>query len=259
MVAFNQSDCNLSTLKVSSTGTKTWTKLAGGSSSDYGKAVVVDSARNVYVSGYTEGALPGATSLGSLDGFLMKYDKDGVQQWLIQFGSSGDDYALGLQIDSNDMLYPALQTSRSMEGTNLGSNDIVVMQVDSTGSVLSTEQFGTSGDDRWIFGQSANPVAVDSSGDLFITGFTSGSFTGYSNQGSNDLFLYKVEAKSTTTSSTTSTSSSTSTSITATSTTSSSTTSDTITLSTTSTVSSSSTCTVTSTSTSSRTLAAVAK
>ena len=233
-----------------------WSVLVGSSSNDYGRAVVVDSARNVYVSGYTDGELPGATSLGSVDGVLMKYDKDGVQQWLIQLGSTGSDRAYGLQIDSNDMLYPGLHTSGSMEGTNLGQKDIVVMQVDSSGSVLWTEQFGTSGDEEISW---SSPVAVDSTGDLFISGYTTGSFTGYSNPGWYDWFLYKVEAKSTTTSSTTSTSSSTSTSITATSTTSSSTTSYTTTLSTTRTVSSSTTGTVTSISTSSRTLAAVAK
>ena len=160
---------------------------------------MVDSARNVYASGYTMGDLPGATSLGSSDGFLMKYDKDGVQQWLIQLGSTGDDLAFGLQIDSNDMLYPTLQTSGSMEGTNLGSWDMVVMQVDSTGSVLWTEQFGTSGDEEISW---SSRGAVDSTGDLFITGHTTGSFNGYSNQGSTDWFLYKVEARSTTTSST---------------------------------------------------------
>ena len=225
-----------------------------GSGLDYGGAVVVDSARNAYVSGYTYGGMPGATSLGASDSFLMKYDKDGVQQWLIQFGTTTTEQAFGLQVDSNDMLYATLYTAGSMEGENLGSTDMVVMQVDSTGSVLWTEQFGTSGFEKLPNG--GNPVAVDSTGDVFITGYTSGSFTGYSNQGSNDWFLYKVDATRPTTSSTSST---TSTSITATTTTSSSSTSDTITLSTTSTGSSSSTGTVTSTSTSSRTLAAVAK
>ena len=224
--------------------------------------MVVDSARNAYVAGVTSGTLPGATSVGSTDGFLMKYDKDGVQQWVIQFGTTSGDYAYGLQIDSNDMLYPALYTSGTMEGTSEGSNDMVVMQVDSTGSILWTEQFGTGGDDQISLGR-GSPVAIDSTGDLFITGWTSGAFSGYSNpDGDNDWFLYKVDATSlpsSTSSSSSSTSSSTSTSITATLTTSSSTTSDTITLSTTSTVSSSSTGTMTSTSTSSRTLAAVAK
>ena len=89
-----------------------------------------------------------------------------------------------------------------MEGTNLGSSDVVVMQVDSTASVLWTEQFGTSGSDGIEPGREPT-MAIDSTGDLFITGYTCGDFSGYSNQGSIDWFLYKVEAKSRTTSSST--------------------------------------------------------
>ena len=262
VVTFTKSDCNLSTLKVTSAGTKTWSVLVGSSSWDYGYAVEVDSARNAYVVGSANAALPGATHSGVHDGCLIKYDKDGVQQWLIQFGTGQDDEAMGLQIDSNDMLFLAVQTRHNMEGTNLGGTDMVVMQVDSTGSVLWTEQFGTNNNDAMASGNGP-PLAIDSTtGDLFIAANTYSAFDGYSNQGYYDWFLYKIDAASlpiTSSSTTSSASSSTSSSITATLTTSSSTTSDTITLSTTSTSSSSNTGTVTSTSTSSRTLAAVAK
>ena len=246
----------LSTLKVSSTGTKDWSVLVGASSvvsNHEGYAVEVDSARNIYVSGFTNDQLPGATSLGSTDGFLMKYDKDGVQQWLIQIGSAGADYAYGLTIDANDYLYVALQTDGTMGATNLGSTDIAVMQVNSASSIEWTEQFGTTSGEYLRGGPE---LAVDSAGDLFITGFTSGAFTNYTNQGGNDWFLYKVEAKSTSTSSSSTTSTVTSTGSTTSSTTSSSTTSSSTTSSTTST-SSSSTGSVTSTSTSSRSLVAL--
>jgi len=239
-------------IKVSSTGTKDWSVLVGASStssSDEAFAVVVDSARNVYVSGYTSDQLPGATSLGGHDGFLVKYDKDGVQQWLIQIGSAGLDYAYGLTIDANDYLYVALQTTGTIGATNLGGNDIAVMQVNTASSIEWTEQFGTSSSEYLRKG-CGSFMAVDSNGDLFITGETDGAFSGYSNQGGNDWFLYKVEAKSTTTSSSSTTSSVTSTSSATSSTTSSATRSSSKTSSATST-SSSSTGSVTSTSTSS--------
>ncbi len=201
---------------------------------------MVDSARNVYLSGYTNELLPGASSIGGQDAFLMKYDQDGAQQWIMQIGSTSADQAYGLGIDANDILYVPIQTFGSMEGTNLGSGDIAVVQVDSSGIVLWTEQFGTSANDYQPL------VAVDSAGDLFITGNTYGDFSGYTNQGSEDWFVYKIEAISTTTSrsstttATTSSSSTTSTtSITTTATTSSITTSGTTTLSTTSTSASS--------------------
>lgn len=179
---------------------------------------MIDSTQNVYVSGLTQGQL-GATHFGDYDGFLMKYNKDGVQQWVIQFGSTSADYAYGLCIDANDKLYVALQTSGSMAGANLGGSDIAVMQVDAAGSVLWTDQFGTSNSD-FLRDSRGNPITVDSAGDLFIAGYTRGAFSGYINQGEYDLFLYKMDAKTTTISSTIWTS----TSITSSSATSSSTT-----------------------------------
>lgn len=50
--------------------------------------------------------------------------------------------------------------------------DIVLMQVDSTGTILSTDQFGTAGTE--YLPTSGGAVAVDSAGDVFITGATNG-------------------------------------------------------------------------------------
>lgn len=209
---------------------------------------MVDSARNAYVSGQNAGKFATTTSVGGYDAFLMKFDKDGVQQWALQMGTSSADGSFGLSIDANDNVYPLIKTEGSMEGSNLGLADIVLMQVDSTGTILSTDQFGTAGTE---YLPSGGAVAVDSAGDVFITGATNGAFTNYTNAGSYDLFVYKIDAKTTTTSSSSRTFT-TSSSVTATATTSS-----TATLSTTSTVSSSSTGSRTSTSTYSRNLAAV--
>ena len=246
-----RSGWKFSTLKVHTNGTKDWSIQVGTITLNiaYGYAVVVDSARNVYVSGQLAGRFATTTSVGGWDAFLMKFDKDGVQQWALQMGTTSVDGSFGLSIDANDNVYPLIKTEGSMEGSNLGLADIVLMQVDSTGTILSTDQFGTAGTE--YLPTSGGAVAVDSAGDVFITGATNGAFTNYNNSGSYDLFVYKIDAKTTTTSSSSRTFT-TSSSVTTTATTSS-----TATLSTTSTVSSSSTGSRTSTSTYSRNLAAV--
>lgn len=209
---------------------------------------MVDSARNAYVSGQLAGNFATTTSVGGWDAFLMKFDKDGVQQWALQMGTTSVDGSFGLAIDANDNVYPLITTEGSMEGSILGSRDIVLMQVDSTGAILSTDQFGTTGSDSLLNGVS---MAFDSAGNLFIPGYTDGAFTDYTNGGLTDWFVYKIDAKTTTTSS------SSRTFTTSSSVTTTATTSTTATLSTTSTVSSSSTGSRTSTSTYSRNLAAV--
>ncbi|MFQ6129495.1 MAG: SBBP repeat-containing protein [Candidatus Hadarchaeaceae archaeon] len=59
--------------KYDDSGSELWTKQFG--SSDYDKAydVAVDTSNNVYVVGQTYGALPGQTSSGGVDAFLVKF------------------------------------------------------------------------------------------------------------------------------------------------------------------------------------------
>ena len=131
----------------------------------------------------------------------MKFDKDGVQQWVIQMGTASSDRSHDLSIDANQYIYPVMLTEGSMEGSNLGARDIALLQVDSSGTILSTDQFGTTGDEE--LPTSGGVVAVDPAGNLFITGVTDGAFNGYTNAGGYDLFVYKIDAKSTSTSTST--------------------------------------------------------
>ena len=67
-------------VKYNSSGTKQWTKQFGSSTSDTGQGVTVDSSDNIYVTGYTAGALDGNTSAGANDIILVKYNSSGVKQ-----------------------------------------------------------------------------------------------------------------------------------------------------------------------------------
>jgi len=82
-----------------------WTRQFGTSSSDLANGVAIDGAGNVYVVGQTEGALPGQTGLGGRDAFVRRYDSLGNQLWTRQFGTRGDDAALGAGVDSDGNLY----------------------------------------------------------------------------------------------------------------------------------------------------------
>ena len=41
------------------------------------------------------GTLPGQTTAGGIDAFVRKYDPNGTEMWTRQFGTAGDDFALG--------------------------------------------------------------------------------------------------------------------------------------------------------------------
>ena len=45
-----------------------------------GNSIAMDNLGNVYVSGYTNGALDGNTQIGTTDTFITKFDSNGVKQ-----------------------------------------------------------------------------------------------------------------------------------------------------------------------------------
>ena len=172
-------------------GDALWTKQIGTSESDIARGVAVDSHGDIYVTGYTYGTLPGQTSAGSNDIFLIKYPSDGGDAlWTKQIGTSDYDEAYSIAVDSSDNVYVTGTTYCSFPGqSTAGSNDIFLIKYPSDGGVaLWTKQIGTSEYDI------ARGVAVDSSDNVYVTGTTIGILSGQTSAGSNDIFLIKYPA-----------------------------------------------------------------
>ncbi|MFG1817230.1 alpha/beta hydrolase-fold protein [Kribbella sp. NPDC049174] len=72
-------------------GVLTWRDQFGTTGNDKGAAVAVDGSGNVYVAGFTDGAVE--TSIGKFDGVLTKYSADRTRTWTRQFGTVDDDAA----------------------------------------------------------------------------------------------------------------------------------------------------------------------
>ncbi len=81
----------------------------------------------------------------------------------------------------------------SLEGTDEGGYDVFLTKFDSDGNEVWGTQFGSSDYDY------ANGVAVDGSGNAYVTGYTRGTLEG-TNEGGRDAFLAKFgESESCTT------------------------------------------------------------
>ncbi|CAE7655375.1 CACNA1A [Symbiodinium necroappetens] len=82
--------------------------------------------------------------------------------------------------------------------TSVGEYDVVIMELNSQGTLLWLFQTGTSQADY------AHAVQVDSSGDIVLAGHSLGSFEGYTTAGGFDMVVLKIGKPTTTTTTTSS-------------------------------------------------------
>ena len=72
--------------------------------------------------------------------------------------------------------------------TNAGYNDLFVVKYNSSGTKQWTKQLGTSSTDL------ADGVATDSSGNVYVVGYTYGGLDGNTNTGGSDIFVVKYNS-----------------------------------------------------------------
>ena len=117
-------------------GSVLWTRQFGSPRHEDASAVEVE-AGYVYVSGNTEGALPGQTSAGATDIFVIKYSPQGDVSWIKQLGSSGVDFGRRIKVRREGVTV-AGETDGNLQGqTNQGGYDafLLKLQVDASPEV----------------------------------------------------------------------------------------------------------------------------
>ncbi len=163
-----------------------WMAQIGTTGSVIGKSVAADVVGGVYVSGYTDGDLYGANA-GSQDAFLARYDSLGNELWSRQVGTPGSDISFSVAMDGVGNAYISGATGGDLGGANAGSVDAFLIKYDPYGNELWSQQIGTPDYDlSWS-------VAVDATGNAYISGYTEGDLGG-PNSGSMDAFLTKFDA-----------------------------------------------------------------
>lgn len=138
------------------------------------KELVVDSAGNCYLTGNFGGTLDFGggplTSVGGQDIYLVKLDASGNHVWSQRFGSSNDQLAPGLVVDSagNIILAGGFYNSINFGGGTLtstgGERDVFVAKLAPDGSHLWSKHFG---DDT---GQRALALGLDPTDHLLVMG-----------------------------------------------------------------------------------------
>jgi hypothetical protein len=179
-------------IKYDSSGVKQYSKqmgVAGAGTTGY--AVATDLNGNVYVTGWTEGGLDGNTLTGTVDFFLTKYNSSGVKQYTKQMGVAGvETYGNSVATDGSGNVYVVGVTYGGLDGNTLtGERDTFLIKFDSSGVKQYTQQTGVVG--ALLV---ASSVAIDPSGNVYVSGDTSGGLDGNPLTGTYDILLTKYDS-----------------------------------------------------------------
>jgi len=173
----------------------------GGPNPDVAHAITIDSSDNLYLAGYTE-------SYGALgrDVCVVKYDKSGTVQWHKTYGTSDDDEAYAITVDSYGNIYVAgytqigynyciyllklnssgdLKWDKTWEGDYMSKAFAIALDSQNNiylGGYKNTDmclvKFNNSGDIKWYSVpinqtptyDSGNGIAIDSSDNIYLVG-----------------------------------------------------------------------------------------
>ncbi|MBW4658040.1 MAG: SBBP repeat-containing protein [Drouetiella hepatica Uher 2000/2452] len=171
--------------KYSASGTKLWDQTIATSAAEYARGIAVDGSGNVYITGETEGTLPGQTSAGGTDGFVAKYSATGTQQWLKQFGTAGLDESQAIATSETGYVFLTGETTGGIFGNpSAGGSDAWIAAFGTDGSLAVSTQVGTAAADE-TYGIAA------SGNTIYVLGQTLGAIADTANQGQYDDWVAK--------------------------------------------------------------------
>ncbi|HET6464675.1 MAG TPA: SBBP repeat-containing protein, partial [Nitrospiria bacterium] len=129
--------------------------------------VAVDDNGNVYVTGASDGSGSGK------DYATLKYDPNGNQLWVARYNGPGndDDVANGIAVDGAGNVYVTGYST----GSGGANYDYATIKYDSNGNQLWVARYNGPGNDDDV----ANGIAVDGAGNVYVTGYSRGSGSGY--------------------------------------------------------------------------------
>jgi hypothetical protein len=150
------------TLKYNSNGVQQWVTFYNGpgNGSDIAYDIATDKNDNIYVTGASNDVN------NKTDYATIKYNKNGIQQWVARYDDSGNGYdnAISIAIDGKGNI--------DVFGTFNSSN---------TGSGYATLQYNKNGVVKWIqlyngptSSTIATAMALDTAGNVYVTGYSEG-------------------------------------------------------------------------------------
>ncbi|KOP27378.1 hemolysin [Hapalosiphon sp. MRB220] len=176
--------------KYDSNGNQQWFQQFGTPYSDLATSIATDNKGNFYLAGISKGNFGGANQgEGNYDVWVGKYDSNGNQQWVQQFGTELIDASFNMKVDDDGSVYlTGFTIEQQQEGLffqpDVFADDVWVTKYDSNGNQRWFQEFGSSAFDE------AYAVTVSNDGSVYSTGWTLGDLGG-KNAGQYDVWIAK--------------------------------------------------------------------
>jgi hypothetical protein len=167
--------------KFDSTGQVVWRRMLGAEQAAEGAAVAVDAGGSVVIAGRVKAGFDGSLTNTSTNSFVTKLDRSGQELFTRDVGPLSDDGAATVAIGADGSIYFGGRTKGAIAGgaASAGGEDAFITKLSSSGNLLYTRQFGTSGQDRVTglgVGADGNLVALSMQGShALVTKFDSGN------------------------------------------------------------------------------------
>jgi uncharacterized delta-60 repeat protein len=162
------SDIDYLTIKYNQNGIQQWITRYNGAANgvDVANAMTVTSGGNVYVTGYSDGGGTG------FDIATICYTSLGLERWRNKYNGSanGDDVANAICLDPSGNVLIAGSSYGGASGT-----DYITIKDSSNGNELWSKRYSASGNGN----DQATALTVDRSGNIIVTGYSSGAGTSY--------------------------------------------------------------------------------
>jgi len=188
----NSGGADIIVMKLNSNGVELWRKQMGTAQDDVATSLAIDSNGDLILAGYSFAGFDIHLSNGMHDIVVIKLSNDGAQVWSQQLGTITSDIANDIVVDNSNNIYITGYTQGDIAGSgSAGSSDIFVLKLDTNNVLQWTKQIGGILDDR------AQSIAIDSSANVYLSGFTSHVLDGNTHFGSTDQFLLKYDTSGT--------------------------------------------------------------